>query len=78
MFIMFMMGTLYRFLLAPISVVDIVYFDFNGQLFSSHVVVMFGFYLSPFGFHLGQYLGLRLSLVGHIYFQHFIYFVAFV
>ena len=32
--------------LAPISFVDIVYFDFIGQLFSPRVIVVFGFRLS--------------------------------
>ena len=52
----------------------IIYFDFTGQLFSLHVVVMFGFSLSLFGLRLNQYLGLRLNLVGHFYFQHCICF----
>jgi len=51
---------------------------FTGQLFNSRVVIVFGFHLSPFGLHLNQYLGLRLCLIGYIYFQHFIYlFIAF-
>ena len=71
------MGTSYRLLFEPISIIDIVYFDFIGQLFSPRVVVVIDFCLSSFGLRLGQYLGLRLSLVCHVYFQHFIYFVAF-
>jgi len=34
---------------------NIVYFDFIGQLFSSHIVVMFDFCLSPFGLRLSQF-----------------------
>jgi len=70
------MGTSYRLLFAPISVIDIVYFNFTGQMFRQCVIVVFGFLLSPFGLRLGQYLGLTLSLIGHVYFQHFIYFIA--
>ena len=55
----------------------IVYFDFTGQLFSPRVIVMFDFCLSSFGFCLISHLGLRLSLVGHICFQHCIYFCCF-
>ena len=56
---------------------DIVYFDFIGQLYSPPVVVVFGFRLSPFGLRLGQYFRLKLSLVGHIYSQDCIFFIAF-
>ena len=55
----------------------VVYFDFTGQLFSPCVVLVFGFHLSPFGLRLSPYLGLRLSLIGHVYFQYCICFVAF-
>jgi len=33
-------------------------------------LVLFDFRLSPFGLHFGQYLGLRLSSVGHMCFKH--------
>ena len=56
--------------LVLIYVFDIVYFNFIGQLFSPHVIVVFDFRLSSFRLHLGQYLGLRLSLVGYVYFHH--------
>jgi len=55
---------------------DIIYFDFTGQLVSPRIVVVFNFRLNPFGLRLGKYLGLRLSLIGHVYFQ-LLYFVAF-
>jgi len=56
------------------EVFDIVYFNFIRQLFSPLVVVVFSFCLSPFELRLSQYLGLRLSLVGHVCFQHYIFF----
>ena len=63
--------------LVLIYVFDIVYFNFIGQLFSPHVIVVFDFRLSSFRLHLGQYLGLRLSLVGYVYFTIVFAYVAF-
>ena len=72
-----MIGTSYRLLFAPISVVHIVYFNFAGQLFSPRVIIVFGFRLSLLGLRLSQYLDLRLSLVGHVYFSAFYLFCCF-
>ena len=47
------MGTSYRLLIVPTSVVDIIYFDFTEKLFSPRVVALFDFHLSLFGLRLG-------------------------
>jgi len=87
-----LMGTSYRLLLPPINVAIVALhrciFSFSFEmcltLFMSILldnclvrVVVFDFRLSQFGLYLSQYLGLRLSLVGYVYFQHCIYFCCF-